>query len=69
MKTDKWAKKYTGPTPEAWLDSRQQLRSRLRVHTFRDISAQFSGEPRKLRRAMALDKAALMYRQIKAEQK
>jgi hypothetical protein len=43
-------------TPDVAIESRQQVRANLRRVAFQEISAQYGGEPRALRRLMAADR-------------
>lgn len=43
-------------------ESRQSRRYRLRQEAFKDLSEKFPGEPRKVRRSMALDLSKKRYK-------
>lgn len=51
--------------PDLYAKTRQGQRLRLRHEAFNDLTKQFSGEPRRIRRAMARDLAKRLWKRMR----
>lgn len=60
---------WRGKTAGVERETRQQLRAHLRRVAFMEITEQYGGESRELRRSMALARAVRDYRALKAGQR